>query len=421
MEKLNRADKTLIIAACLFVMALALKVKYADNIFCQGFLFCIEAALVGGIADWFAVTALFKKPLGIPWHTAILPRRKEAFAEATVRLVQRQFFSRKNIFLRLKSFNIIDKIITCLDNDKLKKTMAGQLIKILQKRLYELDLTGLSEQYASIWEKNAGTEVSAVLRKSLTDCLRNEEYQQRFLGKIMQAARDKLKDKDTVKYIKNILQQLQQEKMSSGMSSFLLSLGNMFDVINNEECAQLIQQKILSLIEQISDSTSDINKDIRHIINNTVGNLLQQDIWEKNVTQLEKEILSREILTKLIFDWGTELKQECLAGKDNQLKDSIENFIVEQFDRCLYIMRNNSTIKNIVNKFISDIAGRSALQAQSMVGDIIRSTLKGMNDTQLNNMVYTKIETDLVWIRMNGSIVGSSIGLVIFLFMQIIK
>ncbi len=84
----NKADKTLLGAAVIFLFALCLHIEYPDNTFASGLLFCAEAALVGGIADWFAVTALFKKPLGFPYHTAILPRRREAFVEATGKMLQ---------------------------------------------------------------------------------------------------------------------------------------------------------------------------------------------------------------------------------------------------------------------------------------------------------------------------------------------
>jgi uncharacterized membrane-anchored protein YjiN (DUF445 family) len=92
---LNKADKTLCIVFVLFLLSLGLHLSYPQNLLADLLLFCSEAALVGGIADWFAVTALFEKPLGFPYHTAILPRRREAFIEASVTLVQQEFFCAK--------------------------------------------------------------------------------------------------------------------------------------------------------------------------------------------------------------------------------------------------------------------------------------------------------------------------------------
>lgn len=69
----NKADRVLFFAFIVFLCALFLHLQMKTSVVVSGFLFCAEAALVGGIADWFAVTALFKKPLGFPYHTAILP------------------------------------------------------------------------------------------------------------------------------------------------------------------------------------------------------------------------------------------------------------------------------------------------------------------------------------------------------------
>ena len=94
MNRWNNADTTLLCAALCFLVAVGFKIIYPESILAEGFLFVTEAAMVGGIADWFAVTALFKKPLGFPFHTAILPKRREEFVSASTKMVQNEFFSR---------------------------------------------------------------------------------------------------------------------------------------------------------------------------------------------------------------------------------------------------------------------------------------------------------------------------------------
>ena len=106
----NKADKTLLAAGVLFLFSLCLHIQYPKSLFADGILFCAEAALVGGIADWFAVTALFRKPLGFPYHTAILPRRRKEFTEATGRMLQNEFFSKKNLLRKAKSIDYGEKV-----------------------------------------------------------------------------------------------------------------------------------------------------------------------------------------------------------------------------------------------------------------------------------------------------------------------
>ena len=101
----NRADKTLFATLLIFAAMLGIRCVYPDSLTAQGLLFIAEAALVGGVADWFAVTALFRRPLGFPYHTAILPRRRQEFSEAVVRLIEREFFSRRQLFSLLHSYD----------------------------------------------------------------------------------------------------------------------------------------------------------------------------------------------------------------------------------------------------------------------------------------------------------------------------
>lgn len=70
--------------------------------------------------------------------------------------------------------------------------------------------------------------------------------------------------------------------------------------------------------------------------------------------------------------------------------------------------------------FLYDLIARSALHAQTLVGVVVESVLARLTDEQLNHLVYDKVEPDLLWIRMNGSIVGSGIGLVIFILLQLV-
>ena len=94
----NLADKALVGTLLLFFLLLVWHRCAPDSLLAEGLLFTAEAALVGGVADWFAVTALFRRPLGFPYHTALLPRRRKEFSEAMVRLIQQEFFSRRHLF-----------------------------------------------------------------------------------------------------------------------------------------------------------------------------------------------------------------------------------------------------------------------------------------------------------------------------------
>ena len=78
------------------------------------------------------------------------------------------------------------------------------------------------------------------------------------------------------------------------------------------------------------------------------------------------------------------------------------------------LLDNKSGINDYINETVYGITGRGALQAQGMLGDITREVLGSLTDDQMNHLIYDKAEPDLLWIRMNGSIVGAIIGLCIY-------
>ena len=85
--------------------------------------------------------------------------------------------------------------------------------------------------------------------------------------------------------------------------------------------------------------------------------------------------------------------------------------IVENFCE---IITSHEDMRRLFNETIYQITGRGALQAQEMLGDITREVMDSLTDEQMNHLIYDKAEPDLLWIRMNGSIVGAAVGLVIF-------
>ena len=145
----NKADKTLLAAFAAFLMALATHLYCPGNRVAEGFLFCAEAALVGGIADWFAVTALFRKPLGFPYHTAILPRRRAAFVKASVTMVQKEFFSRRKIFRHLERLHLLPMLLSWLKAPETKERLTHQLLHYMRDFLLRQDAKAQAEAIAA--------------------------------------------------------------------------------------------------------------------------------------------------------------------------------------------------------------------------------------------------------------------------------
>ncbi|MCX7781280.1 MAG: DUF445 domain-containing protein, partial [Negativicutes bacterium] len=135
----SQAANRILAGVCiLFIGAAVLRRQNPDNLLYEMLLMVSEAALVGGIADWFAVTALFRRPLGFPWHTALIPRNRERVIQAVVNTVEHELLSVTAIERRLAAISFMEIGIDWLENRGgqavvgrwLTRTALGYLAKV---------------------------------------------------------------------------------------------------------------------------------------------------------------------------------------------------------------------------------------------------------------------------------------------------
>jgi len=115
--------------------------------------------------------------------------------------------------------------------------------------------------------------------------------------------------------------------------------------------------------------------------------------------------------------------EKILAEKNSALSEKnfgtlLVQLLNREYNKLIEFLKADGEIKNLANQFIYELTARTALYAQPLVGVIAKSALDKMSAAQLNEMVYGKAEEEFVWIRMNGSIVGALVGLVIFVLIK---
>lgn len=99
-----------------------------------------EAALVGGLADWFAIVALFRRPLGLPIpHTAILPANRDRIGEGLARFLDRHFLTRDALLPELRSLRVADRIAAWLADRRNAAALSGEITRALPYLLRAID------------------------------------------------------------------------------------------------------------------------------------------------------------------------------------------------------------------------------------------------------------------------------------------
>lgn len=394
----NKADRTLLAAAVIFLFALCLQVQYPGNVFAAGFLFCAEAALVGGIADWFAVTALFEKPLGFPWHTAILPRRRQSFIEATGRMLQREFFGKKALVAKVKRIDFAGKLLGWLERPESRQLVAKWL----------------ADRGRNWLEAQDGTSLSGVLAVRLGDLAAGSMTPERIRSFLLYGAKELesvARQPEFADKIEAGLDEYIESKLQGPMAMMMAGFAQSVNVLNTEEAAGLIKDRCILFLERVQQEESEEAEQLQAMAEK-ISCFLQKNFAARQ--ELDHAVLNsvqRLNLNEYLFN-ATD-KRDILDGQLQELAGSIVQVVYG-------MLRENSSLQREVSGICYQLAARGVMQAQEMLGSIAGDVLGTMTDEQINRLVYDKAEPDLLWIRMNGSIVGAAIGLVIFAVMQFI-
>ena len=436
MNRWNNADTTLLCAAFFFLAAVGFKITFPGNVIAEGFLFVTEAALVGGIADWFAVTALFKKPLGFPFHTAILPRRRKDFVKASVTMVQQEFFSRRTVLKKLGDFKLMPRIVDYFAKDSTRKLIVMELFSVVKKFATSQNKETLSKTIAN--------ELRRLIRdipaQGLIDDFgakfkRNDKDKEIFIS-IVKAMRRMAAKPETCDKLQSILEEYANEKTKDmgGFSMLMAGLAQMLDLVNFEEAARIMQLQLLKLLDELAadsqlqrrtlnecrlkiaelSDTPEFKDLIERIQIDAATALPLEEAIELALIHLESQITTADVEEALTKAQAS--KSSKLSGKT--LGVLLVKIFNDEYDNFLKLLREDTASRTAFENFLDDLTKRAALRAQPLVGKVTESALERLTEEQLNNLVYDKAEQDFVWIRLNGSIVGSVVGLAIFVLIK---
>ena len=103
----QRANGILGLTAVLYCFAFVGQFFFGYESWYQPLYWAVQSALIGSVADWFAVTALFRKPLGFPYHTALIPRNKDRLINGVIKLVETKMLTKERCKVLLKNVQFV--------------------------------------------------------------------------------------------------------------------------------------------------------------------------------------------------------------------------------------------------------------------------------------------------------------------------
>ena len=422
----NKANTALLTSFFCFLISLYLHLTIPSTLWTDGLLMVSEAALVGGVADWFAVTALFRKPLGFPYHTAILPRRRDNFIQAIVIMVQKEFFSRRKILRHIEKIHLIPMLQEFLHRPETEAQLTGTLLHFFRVsflRRNQKAVSYLSSRLKSLFLQEDPSE----LMRRFDLLFRANEWDQKALSRIALLLAREASTEETRLSIRESLAELEREKIGDGFLSRLLAMTN---TVNLDEGAELIQRHTCHVLSELGRAHSPLQENAIALLHDCLSDLRQDGELLQVVRELQERLAGElpidETLTRIFHGlrkhFQMDLKREVdpIAEHMPAFYTHLQTILHLEYQHMLFLVEERSELQKIITKVLYDLIARSALHAQTLVGVIVGNVLSRLTDEELNHLIYDKVDQDLLWIRVNGSLVGGCIGLLLFLCINIL-
>ncbi len=374
-----------------------------------------EAATVGGMADWFAIRALFREmkipivKIPIP-HTNIIIKNRKKISDGIVDLVENRLLTPSAIKERLQDFSPSRHL---LDRDQ-------------QGEWMELILPVLRNFLGETVEALSGAKAVTYMQGILRDGVRTIDFSHP-LGRWMKSSMQEKKHEPLLGYflesVDNVLQSKQAQEILLGFlnrmvkelseKSWLHSIGLRLSlkVINESDLAALLLQRALENINEARhDSNHPIRRRIDAILYDVACRLESGDPKAAAIIQTLTSQLAERAETST---WIRNLLQHIHHALDHGLSESKSTLVREIlrfFDEQLEKLRNNQDDRSGFDAWVREKLIDLSINNKNEVGLLVRKSLDKMDPDTLVNLIEKKVGRDLQYIRLNGAVVGGMVG-----------
>ena len=391
----RRASGLLLLATAIWIVSSIFVARYPWLAYVRA---TAEASMIGGVADWFAVTALFRHPLGIPIpHTAIVAARKDQIGRSLGNFVSRHFLSRDVLAARLASLHVSEHLANWLAVPENSRTLAHHTATALAsgaRMLSDEDVQQLIDRV--LVERIRSTEVAPLLGQMLTLITAGDRHQELLDEAITLLAR--AVDQN---------QELIRDRIEAESPWWVPGMVD-----------DRIHRKIVTGLDNtLADVRDDPNHPLRRRFDDALANFVLK-LNESPEVRARAERMKLEILdAEAVRNFSASIWEDAKAALF-RYADAPNAFAPSAIERGLVslgeaVSRDEALLAR-VDALIADVAGHLVDRYQGEVAELIAQTVTSWDPEVTSDRVELAIGKDLQFIRINGTIVGGLAGLAIY-------
>ena len=400
----------LLVAAAIFIVTLFLP----PNFWVLGLKAIAEAAMVGALADWFAVVALFRR-VPVPFisrHTAIIPRNKDRIGENLGRFVQEKFLDTDSLLALIRRHDPSQMLAQWLNAPGNADRVGRHLLQVMRGFL---DLTD-DERIQRFMrcavhralDKVDLTQSSAMVLDSLTKNNRHQELLDAAVEQLLRL----LHKPGTREFIAlQIVRWLKREHPIKAKMLPTEWLG--------EHSAELVANAVNSILDEVAlDQGHEFRLGFNRAVQRLIDKLKTDPAMAERAEDIKRWLKEDESLNRYIGELWQDLRswlKADLSSEDSRVQARVRLAALWLGET----LAADDALRSSMNQHLEDAARSVAPEFATFLTRHISDTVKSWDARDMSHQIELNIGRDLQFIRINGTLVGGTIGLVLYLLSQL--
>lgn len=355
-----------------------------------------EAAIVGGLADWFAVTALFRYPMGIPFpHTAIVPNSKQRIGRALGNFVEKNFLKPDLVIARLEKLDLAGDVGRWLSNKHSTDALSERLVNVLPHVVDALDdqqTKGfLGRLVVRQVEKIDLSKVAGAFLADLPDSLNYEAL----IDEILDLASEFLEDN------KHRFRDKLGERTDWWIPSFV-----------DQRLYDSITGSLEDLIRELRDPQHERRIKMEHALRRSISNLRHNKAFLAKFNDLRDQLVSGTALTEYVGEAWERMKNDLrhdVAAPDSLAREQLSDALQKLGE----VLTEDALVKEKLNGFMQQALIQGILPYRSSFASFIAQVVQDWDADDIGTRIELNVGRDLQFIRINGTLVGGFVGLMV--------
>ncbi len=363
-----------------------------------------EASMVGGLADWFAVTALFRHPLGIPIpHTAIIPRKKDQIGSALATFVQQNFLTESVVGERLAAAQVTRRFGEWLAEPRHAARIADEAGSALNGLANVIRDDEVRDAVAHFADRKLREVQLAPLLARVLDTVRESGQHQaaltaglkglmRFLDDNRALFRDRL-SQESPEWVPNWVDDRVFARLFLGLQSFLADV--------------------------TAQPDHDLRRQFDHYLREYAVALRTDPEKAASIEKAKIDLLERPDVREWLSGLWAYLKRSILAGAadpNSDLRRTVASLTVQVGTT----LRDDPNLQSTVDKSLQRLVGHVLARYSDDIAELISGTVARWDAADTGRRLELQVGRDLQFIRINGTVVGALVGVIIYAVSQVL-